>query len=130
QLTTGGGELQLTNDGKLNLQPSWSPDGQRIAYCSRGRRGIWLVSALGGAPRQLTEFGSNPVWSPDGLMIAFQSGAGGEIYHSRAMAPSTIWIVPSHGGTPTQVTKPGNPAGGHHAASWSPDRRRLGFEVS
>ena len=130
QLTPGGGELQLTNDGKQNLQPSWSPDGQRIAYSSRVRGGIWLVSALGGAPRQLTEFGSSPSWSRDGLMIAFQSGVSAEVYHSRAMTPSTIWIVSSRGGTPTQVTKPGNPAGGHHAATWSPDGKRLAFEVS
>jgi Tol biopolymer transport system component len=130
QLTPGGGELQLTNDGQQNLQPSWSPDGQRIAYYSKNRGGIWLVSGLGGAPKQLTEFGSRPAWSSDGSMIAFQSGAPGEVYLSRALPPSTIWTVSSQGGAPRQITKQGNPAGGHASPSWSPDGKRIVFEAS
>ena len=30
------------------------------------RGGIWIVPALGGAPRQVSDFGSDPAWSPDG----------------------------------------------------------------
>jgi Tol biopolymer transport system component len=130
QLTPGGGELQLTNDGQQNVQPSWSPDGQRIAYYSKNRGGIWVISALGGAVKQLTEAGSRPAWSPDGSTIAFQSGASGEIFVSRAMPPSTIWIVLSQGGGPRQITRPGNPSGGHASPSWSPDGKRLAFEDS
>ena len=82
QLTPSGGELQLTKDGQQNLQPSWSPDGQRIAYISKKRGGIWVVSALGGAPKQLTDVGARPVWSPDGSTIAYQSGeTGGVLAH-------------------------------------------------
>ncbi|HEY9500116.1 MAG TPA: protein kinase, partial [Pyrinomonadaceae bacterium] len=73
QLSETGGELQLTNDGQQNFQPSWSPDGQRIAYHSRKRGGVWIVPALGGAPKQLTEIGARPMWSSDGSLIAFQS---------------------------------------------------------
>src|SRR5262249_8707999 len=60
QIKPGGGELQLTKDGKQNLHPSWSPDGQHIAYYAKDPGGIWLMSALGGAPKQLTEFGAKP----------------------------------------------------------------------
>ena len=131
QLSETGGELQLTNDGQQNFQPSWSPDGQRIAYHSRKRGGIWIVPALGGAPKQLTETGARPMWSPDGSLIAFQSrDPGGELSNSRAMPPSTIWIIPSQGGRPKQITQPGNPAGGHGAPSWSPDGKRIVFEDS
>ncbi len=130
QLTPGGGELQLTNDGQQNLQPSWSPDGQRIAYLSKNRGGIWVVSALGGAPKQLTEAGARPAWSSDGSMIAFQSGEMGEVFVSRSLPPSTIWIIPSQGGAARQVTKAGNPAGGHASPSWSPDGKRIVFETS
>ncbi|HEU0254161.1 MAG TPA: protein kinase, partial [Pyrinomonadaceae bacterium] len=49
QLSPGGGELPITNDGQQNIHPVWSPDGQRIAYHSMKRGGIWVVSALGGA---------------------------------------------------------------------------------
>ena len=131
QLSETGGELQLTNDGQQNFQPSWSPDGQRIAYHSRTRGGVWIVPALGGASKQLTEAGARPMWSPDGAIIAFQSESpGGELSNSRVMPPSTIWTIPSQGGRPTQITKPGNPAGGHSAPSWSPEGKRIVFEAS
>ncbi|HEV8371088.1 MAG TPA: protein kinase [Pyrinomonadaceae bacterium] len=129
QLKPGGGELQLTNDGNQNLHPSWSPDGQRIAYYSKNRGGIWLVSTLGGAPKQLTEFGARPAWSSDGSLIAFQSGAPTEIL-GRAQAGSTIWIVPWNGGAPKQLTQQGNPRGGHGSPSWSPDGKRIAFAVA
>jgi eukaryotic-like serine/threonine-protein kinase len=130
QLVPGGGELQLTNDGQQNFQPSWSPDGQRIAYYSKTRGGIWVISALGGSPKQITEDGANPAWSPDGTLIAFQSGTSGEVFNSRTLAPSTIWIVPAQGGTPKQITRPDNPAGGHSAPCWSPDGKRIAFDVN
>ncbi|HEY8413638.1 MAG TPA: hypothetical protein VIK76_19625, partial [Pyrinomonadaceae bacterium] len=131
QLSSSGGELQVTNDGQQNLYPSWSPDGQRIAYTSRNRGGIWVVSALGGTSRQLTETGARPIWSPDGAFIAYQSESpGAELSNSRVMPPSTIWIIPAQGGTPKQITHPGNPGGGHSTASWSPDGKRIAFEVS
>ena len=130
QISSGGGELQLTNDGQQNLQPAWSPDGQRIAYHSKKRGGIWVMSALGGTPRQITERGGRPIWSPDGSLIAFQSSGSEEVWTSRAIAPSTIWIVSAEGGTPKQITQPDNPAGGHASPSWSPDSKRIAFVVS
>jgi serine/threonine protein kinase len=130
QLVPGGGELQLTNDGQQNFQPAWSPDGQRIAYHSKTRGGIWVISALGGSPKQITEDGAKPAWSPDGSLIAFQSGTSGEVFNSRTLAPSTIWIVPSQGGTSRQISRPENPAGGHSSPSWSPNGKRIAFDVN
>jgi serine/threonine protein kinase len=131
QLSEISGELQLTNDGQQNFQPSWSPDGQRIAYHSRRRGGVWVVPALGGAPKQLSEFGARPVWSPDGSFVAFQSESpGAELSNSRVMPPGTIWIMSSQGGKPKQITQPGNPDGGHSAPSWSPNGKRIVFEAS
>lgn len=129
QLARGGREIQITSDGAQNLQPAWSPDGKMIAYHSRNRRGIWIVPALGGVAKQLTESGADPAWSPDGERIAFQTDAAADLSQTAfsAMPPSTIWIVSAHGGAPQQITKVGSPSGGHGAPTWSPDGRRIVF---
>jgi Tol biopolymer transport system component/DNA-binding winged helix-turn-helix (wHTH) protein len=129
QLAPGGREIQITSDGAQNLQPAWSPDGKMIAYHSRNRHGIWVVPALGGLARQLTDFGAEPSWSRDGECIAFQSDAPDDLGQAAfgAMPPSTIWVVPSRGGTPQQITKVGKPPGGHGVPIWSPDGKRIVF---
>ncbi len=131
-LAPGGREVQLTSDGAENFQPAWSPDGKQIAYYSRKRGGIWLIPALGGSPRLLSDFGSRPAWSPDGTMIAFQSVETADLGQTAfpAMPPSTIWTVTVQGGAPTQLTHPGDPAGGHGAPVWSPDGKRIAFSTT
>lgn len=128
-LAPGSREVQITRDGRQNLQPAWSPDGQRLAYHSQGRRGVWVVAAEGGEPQRLTGFGSRPAWSPDGRVLAFQSEGVRDLSASAtsALAPSTIWRVPAGGGEPRQLTRPGDPPGGHGTPSWSPSGRRILF---
>jgi TolB protein len=61
-------------------QPSWSPDGRRIAFMlseSRGSFGIYVMPARGGEARRLTS-GTNPAWSPDGRLIAFNRSRNDE----------------------------------------------------
>ncbi len=129
QLAAGGREIQITSDGQDNLHPSWSPDGREIAYASRGRPGIWLMPALGGTPRRLTDFGSRPAWSPDGTTLVFQSGGPTDISASApAAAPtSSLFLVPRSGGTPVPLTRPGSPEGGHGAPKFSPDGTTIVF---
>ena len=130
-LTSGANEVQLTHDGKQNFQPVWSPNSQHIAYHSKLRGGIWIIPASGGEARQLTEFGSHPAWSPDGKQIAFQSNSLIDLgaYARNSLPPSTLWLIAAEGGEPQQLTQIGNPAGGHGAPSFSPDGRRIVFEV-
>ena len=131
QTTPGAKEIQLTNDGGQNFQPAFSPDGQRIAYYSKLRGGIWIIPASGGEARQITDFGSHPAWSPDGEQIAFQSSPIVDFgaFARNALPPSTLWLVSAQGGEPKQLTQIGNPSGGHGAPSFSPDGRRIAFEV-
>jgi Tol biopolymer transport system component len=132
QLTRGGQIVQLTSDGEINLQPAWSPDGKTLAFYSSSRGGIWLVPALGGAPRQLTTFGSSPAWSPDGSHIVFQSAGIRDLSATAdvSIAASTIWSVALNDGVPRQISKPTYPAGAHNSPAWSPDGKSIAFTVS
>ncbi len=131
-LRSGGSDVALTSDGAQNVEPSWSPDGRSLAYHSKDKGGLWVVPAAGGTPQRLTEFGSRPAWSNDGQRIAFQTEALVDLAANAvaAMPPSTLWVVPAAGGAPSQVTTPGQPAGGHGAPEWSPDDRHLVFTAS
>jgi Tol biopolymer transport system component/DNA-binding winged helix-turn-helix (wHTH) protein len=125
----GSGEHQLTNGEDGEAQPSWSPDGTRIAFTSIGTAGVWIVDRDGGHPARLTPFGSRPSWSPDGAQIAFQSSDdieyGWNAYE--ALPPSAIWIADVATKKVAPLTVPGAPAGGHGAPSWRPDGRRIAF---
>ena len=129
QLAPGGKEVQLTSDGEQNIEPAWSPDGSLIAYYANRRGGIWLLPALGGPARRLTEFGSHPAWSRDGQWIAFQSSSMSDFGADSmgAFPPSTIWVIHPDGTGVKQITQPGKPLGGHGAPSWSPDSRHIVF---
>jgi len=74
---------RLTETGDC-LQPTWSPDGKRIAYVRwfNGAGQLWVLDVEKDKPaalprRLMKDFpGSvmNPLWSPDGKDIAFLSG--------------------------------------------------------
>ncbi len=86
-----GGNLQkLTENRKDDRDPSWSPDGKRIAFAS-DRKGdavnyeIYVIDADGGNQQKLTENRHDdawPSWSPDSQRIAFYSlrGMHADIY--------------------------------------------------
>jgi Tol biopolymer transport system component len=129
QLTPGGREIQLTDDGQTNLQAAWSPDGRYIAYHSKGRSGVWLMPALGGQPRQLTDFGSNPAWSPDSSRLVIQSNGVWEIGANSPNTPidSTLWIVELDGTPARQLTTTELTPFGQAAGVFSPDGERVFF---
>ncbi|HVU63724.1 MAG TPA: DPP IV N-terminal domain-containing protein, partial [Phycisphaerales bacterium] len=75
--TVGGHTVtQLTADPANDVMPAFSPDGQRIAFCSNrnGNWDIFVMSVTGGQALQLTSDVTHelhPSWSPDGKKIAF-----------------------------------------------------------
>jgi TolB protein len=74
------------------FEPTWSPDGTRISYITRGagtRARIWVTDVKSGASAALTSGEHSdeaPTWSPDGRYLAFSSNRAGdpEIYLMRA----------------------------------------------
>lgn len=75
----GKGEpRQVTNSGKKDRHPRWSPDGKHLLFESNrsGAYQLWLIALDGGEARQLTTIstGANDaIWSRDGSQIAFVS---------------------------------------------------------
>jgi len=132
ELRPGGRERQLTSGGDQLFEPDWSPDGRTLVYHSKRRGGLWLVPAGGGEPARLTTFGSRPAFSPDGEHVAFQSESSPQLSDTAApaLALSTLWVVGADGDGLRQLTRPGEPPGGHGAPSWSPEGRRLVFSAS
>jgi dipeptidyl aminopeptidase/acylaminoacyl peptidase len=76
--TEGGAPRQLTNSGKKDKHPRWSPDGKQVLFESNrsGDNQLWVIDVAGGEARQLTTIGteaSDAQWSPDGKWVAFVS---------------------------------------------------------
>ena len=70
--TIGYGVELLTHDGFEARYPSWSPDGQWIAWSSwHGKTTeLWLMKADGSGARKLTN-GGWPDWAPDSRHITY-----------------------------------------------------------
>jgi dipeptidyl aminopeptidase/acylaminoacyl peptidase len=75
----GGNPIRLTNNFRLDGQPSWSPDGTKIAFTTQ-RDGLPLVYVMNpngsnqvNITQSTTLDSADPEWSPDGTTIAFTS---------------------------------------------------------
>lgn len=74
----GSEPKNLTNSPGYDAGLSWSPDGQKIAFCSLrdGNLEIYVMNADGSEQKRLTKDPGEdvlPSWSPDGKKIVFRS---------------------------------------------------------
>jgi tricorn protease len=115
--------------GATERFPSWSPDGQTLAYFSDAGGGGYQLELRGqagtGRPRTI-KLGDNdtyyfrPVWSPDGKRIVYNTSRG------------ELWYADVSSGKTTKVdTDPLGPGwDSSFPSSWSPDSRWLAYARS
>lgn len=117
--------VRLSGGGTVG-NPTWSPDGARIAFTVDGGGGgeLYVANADGtGARRLLAHAGwddIDPRWSPDGRYIAFSAGLNqfGPTLHDIWLADLVTGIVGTVARHPTwELRRP----------AWSPDSRTLVF---
>ena len=114
--------IPVTNDEAAKLTPSWSPDGDRLAYIS-DVEGSWNVFSYELATKKTIKIGvafgtpSGIAWSPDGAYIAFSSNFGPRL--------GQLWIMSVATGKKQQVGRAITSSIG--CPTWSPDSRRIGI---
>jgi Tol biopolymer transport system component/imidazolonepropionase-like amidohydrolase len=107
----GGAATAITDIFLDARQPSWSPDGQRIAFQAYrdSTWQIWTIAANGRDLKPVTASSFDdrePAWSPDGSRLAFSSDRGGSY---------DIWVLTLATGAVRQLT---NGAGNEFMPSW------------
>ncbi|MDE0326827.1 MAG: DPP IV N-terminal domain-containing protein [Candidatus Poribacteria bacterium] len=117
-----GKNLQnLTNSPTHEFQPTFSPDGHRMAYVSSRHDGyleIYVMNLSTKVSHRLThhpKHDANPAWSPDGRWIAFDSNRQGKY---------DIYKIEPDGENLQRLTHEGQD---NYNAAWSPDSKFIAF---
>jgi len=129
---------QLTFEPGLEAEPSFSPDGNYLAYATndRGSLDIAILPLAGGEVRRLVGTPadeSQPAWSPDGTRIAFtsaqdRSGRLSPLGGLNVLTPfvqaqgGDLFLAPAAGGAAARLVERGS------YPTWSPDGREIAFQ--
>jgi len=71
KMLSGGEPVQLTNDSRTKLAPTFSPDSSSIAYSVTEPWDTWEVPVLGGEPHMLMPNSSSLTWIEQGKRLLF-----------------------------------------------------------
>jgi DNA-binding winged helix-turn-helix (wHTH) protein len=122
--------IPLTGYPGFQSAPTFSPDGNQVAYCSDGEKqdntDIYVKLVGPGPPLRLTSNPAedcSPAWSLDGRSIAFlrqlrPSARPSALYGGRA----SVLLVPALGGPERKLAETSNASS---APAWSPDGKWL-----
>jgi Tol biopolymer transport system component len=111
---------RLTNNPAQDSFPTWSPDGQKIAFerWQDGGREIYVMDADGSNQTRLTSNKIDdgpPVWSPDGEKIAFSSWSDSDW---------KIYVMDAGGSNQINLS---DTQASDKFPDWSPDSQRITF---
>jgi len=99
----------------------WFPDGTRFLTnaTTEQHTSIWVVSALGGAPRKIRHEATAWSVSPDGSKVVFTTNTG-------SLGDREVWLMGPNGEQPEKLLA-ANDGSAFAAVKWSPDGERLAY---
>jgi TolB protein len=111
-MNSDGSDAQQMTDGGYATSPSWSPNGQMVAFAwdrkygpgAPGGQDIYIMEVATKKWWQLTHDGGRcdfPSWSPDGKHIVYANSADGRAEHMR------VWTMLVDGTQRRPLTGPG-----------------------
>lgn len=111
---------KLTSSVSINVSPSVSPDGSRVAFVSNrgGTAQVYTMNRGGGNVKRLTFSGSyntSPQWSPDGKWLAYVGRTNGQ---------NQIFLVKLSDNSIQQLTDQGN----NENPSFAPNSMFISFD--
>ena len=121
----GSNQINLTKNPALDRNPSWSPDGKKIAFRSyrEGNSEIYVMNADGSNPKRLTNnpaYDSSPSWSPDGSKIAYNSYS-----YNRGNDNYEIYVMNADGSNMRRLSN----SDWDNYPVWSPDGKKIAFDL-
>lgn len=117
-----GSNFKILAEGR---DPCISPDGTKVAFTERVRRGycVFVTELAGRRLRQVTKHENEmgavlPTWSPDGTKILYADQVGDAL---------EIFVCDADGNNVKQLTSLGKISA---SAAWSPDMKWISFRVT